>query len=1131
MKLTLIFPTIFQLISYLRLVASANVGTLCPSGYYVESMPTEPSKENSETKCTPCPIGTIGDGIADNCRPCPEGTYASEIASLVCTACDRGYYANEKGSAKCKPCEVGYFQSSSGQASCNKCRMGTYSNSIGQINCDTCNAGTWLNVEGSISCFDCPRGKFQSRVGQSYCLDCPLGEFSDENGSSECKQCEVGTFANTTLSISCAICPAGHYQDKIGQDRCEKCGEGTASKELGAVSSNVCTPCLKGYYQSKSGQSECDSCAKGTFSSILGATTCESCSPGEFTNTTASNSCAPCSKGQYQPLHGQSSCEYCKEGESQSREGETQCKTCMLGEYQNKTGQPECKKCSAGTFSNDFVNVSYINCKECEVGTYQSEMGQHICNLCSPGTYQDIEGSHSCKKCRKGTYSFEVGANTSEFCLSCPRGTYTDEEGQHQCKRCEPGTYNDLEGQTNCKLCEEGNHTVFEGSSKCNECPFPLANFNDGNTHCSVCMSGYYLKNISVNAETLHEYPREYCLKCLAVDNSTDCSVGTTLANITIRSGYWRATKKTSKVYKCNFASPCSPTDKSLSRHHTSSKFHLTNEYCAEGYHGALCEACTVPNQYFDKVKGQCRTCRPYRFLIYFAVTVVLIVPCTCAILKMKRYLMPLATTISSLNVQCKLKVFVGFYQIMSCFTDVYGVALHDQEKGSFHFMTNVFSFDFFSSFPLECIGTIPAFIISGLWPYILCLLLLTCYQILKLGRRKFNIRKNHILDYIIEKISTHQITIFVFYFALPVVSKHIFDAKICEAFKTDDENDTFESSLVSSKTIRCDASIDDNFQNLQIIFWVFFTLWPCLILMGFAVLVSRIFSSVRNERPTSLAMKCQFLWSDFDQSSNIAIYWDIIDFVRKLFLVGFINFIDQNEGSNKLLRLTVAVAVSSAFMLVLLYVRPYKRQDDFQLSMLSSFLITLAFSFGYILKICENEDDGACKKYVGFGVDDSLGASVLVTILVILMLVITIVALMIQTRYAPIARLKQTGYPPNLNLPEDCEYHVFMSHKWKGGQDKCHSIARKLQLYMTELKVWLDVDNLSNTDDLEQSVKESVVFLLCYSRGYFDSKNCRREFFQALLLDKPMIVVYDSDNSVLNVIAEECSRIHEQRF
>lgn len=98
------------------------------------------------------------------------------------------------------------------------------------------------------------------------------------------------------------------------------------------------------------------------------------------------------------------------------------------------------------------------------------------------------------------------------------------------------------------------------------------------------------------------------------------------------------------------------------------------------------------------------------------------------------------------------------------------------------------------------------------------------------------------------------------------------------------------------------------------------------------------------------------------------------------------------------------------------------------------------------------------------------------------------------------------------------------MSHTWHTGQSRTHAISRNLQRLLPRLKVWLDVDELHNVDDLEQSVSESAVFCLFYSAGYFGSVNCRKEIYAAVEQEKPIIVLYEGDDSVIADLEKECN-------
>lgn len=125
----------------------------------------------------------------------------------------------------------------------------------------------------------------------------------------------------------------------------------------------------------------------------------------------------------------------------------------------------------------------------------------------------------------------------------------------------------------------------------------------------------------------------------------------------------------------------------------------------------------------------------------------------------------------------------------------------------------------------------------------------------------------------------------------------------------------TSTSYLLFSKSVICDSSKDSTYQILQILFYIFIALWPIFIFGSFAILLYLVKPSVMKQKPSELAIKCRFLWADYDECSDIAMYWDLIDFLRKLTLVGFLNFIHHKY----MLRLTIAVIGKSILRFILI--------------------------------------------------------------------------------------------------------------------------------------------------------------------------------------------------------------------
>jgi len=311
-----------------------------------------------------------------------------------------------------------------------------------------------------------------------------------------------------------------------------------------------------------------------------------------------------------------------------------------------------------------------------------------------------------------------------------------------------------------------------------------------------------------------------------------------------------------------------------------------------------------------------------------------------------------------------------------------------------------------------------------------------------------------------------------------------------------------------------------NEFSNLYKTFWLTVTLWPILVPLVFFGLLISIRKSVYSKRTTFLAEACRFLWRDYREDM---MFWEILDIYRKLFLTGLVNMIDLEKGSTKIIRLVIAIMVSTLYLGILGLARPYIQNTDLYLAFTSNVVLICLFSTGIIVNICQ--DDESCERFIG----DSIGlrlATLIAVIMTLIMLGITLVSIgyiTISSITAPAIRIFSTGNKPNIEIPSSCQNHAFLSHKWSSGQEKVHSLVRLMQCYLQGVKLWLDVDNLTDITKLEEAVNECAVFILFYTEGYFSSVNCRREVYAAVAAKKPIIAVYVDDSTAIEEMTKEC--------
>jgi len=487
----------------------------------------------------------------------------------------------------------------------------------------------------------------------------------------------------------------------------------------------------------------------------------------------------------------------------------------------------------------------------------------------------------------------------------------------------------------------------------------------------------------------------------------------------------------------------------------------------------------------------------------------------------------------SNLGAQTKFKIFISFYQVVTVLTPVYGVEMNYKFQRWFDFL-DYFNFSFMKlvGFPQECIGSMAQrLVIGAVWPFFIMfagfvgIVIHTLFQ--RRRERRTNSSTDDNLHSDFKKIgfrTLYFITIFT-YIILPGVSRGIFNALKCASFQTSDDPKIKPSSyLISDLEIQCERFENSEFEVITRIFIGLFCLWPLLMPLVMSALLWKVKNAVRSKQTTDLAEACSFLWRDYNENM---MFWEVLELYRKIILTGLILWVDLENGSSKVLRLLVAILVLMLYFGILSRSRPFKRRNDLDLAFVSTILLLCCFILGIALHFCQRDSEEVCRLYIGDSFN-SYNMTLWTVILTAVMMGITVLSLLmiaVNAIVSPTVRLVSSGSRPNLEMPADCKFHAFFSHTWSTGQDKTHTIVRKLQLLIPGVRIWLDVDELKNMDELEHSVGNCVVFFIFYSSNYFRSKNCRREIYAAVSQGKPIHIIYTGDDSVLDEMKNDCCK------
>lgn len=163
----------------------------------------------------------------------------------------------------------------------------------------------------------------------------------------------------------------------------------------------------------------------------------------------------------------------------------------------------------------------------------------------------------------KEYFSSTIGAYLS--LRACPAGmgvvqAVNETTGRSQCEICPKDTYSTSELLV-CALCSTGTMSPVKGAAS--------------SENCSIAQPGYYQVCDQVNAS---DCTGEVVVEtCQSVMNCTEA--GTTLANMELMPGYWRANRFTLNIFECNDGY-CEPSRND------------SRQYCAANHEGFLCSRC-----------------------------------------------------------------------------------------------------------------------------------------------------------------------------------------------------------------------------------------------------------------------------------------------------------------------------------------------------------------------------------------------------------------------------------------------------------------------------------------------------------------------------------------------------------
>lgn len=373
---------------------------------------------------------------------------------------------------------------------------------------------------------------------------------------------------------------------------------------------------------------------------------------------------------------------------------------------------------------------------------------------------------------------------------------------------------------------------------------------------------------------------------------------------------------------------------------------------------------------------------------------------------------------------------------------------------------------------------------------------------------------------------------------AVPSVSTTVFSSFECSIFGTDDVAynrgpDGSLRVLTADLAISCDGP---DYAHLRHVALGLMALWPLGVPALFAGLLLRSRVAIAHERPDDASRSIAFLHSEYVPS---LFAWELVELPRKLILTGFV----QLAPSDSLARPVISLLTSLAYLVLLQAAAPYRQPSTYFFALAAQTTLTCTLLGAVLIKMylqltlqsSTAVAEGIFPPFLRPLQLWSLLALFNITVAALLAVLLAVqqarsrrgraqmrlrwlkTGELVHVPHLPVdaggrGDRQQWQPPPPTQQGDRQMHHLFLSHEWVSGQEKMRVIKHRLLEMLPQLRLFLDVDDLTQLSDLEAAVDGSSCVLVCCSLAYCRSRNCMRELRQAIRARKRLIPLMEAD-------------------
>jgi len=660
------------------------------------------------------------------------------------------------------------------------------------------------------------------------------------------------------------------------------------------------------------------------------------------------------------------------------------------------------------------------------------------------------------------------------------------------------------------------------------------------------CALGFY-RDRSASSDLILTDPGNPCRVCTVGMNCT--MFGAELTHLPVSLGYYRHSAVSIDVRACpDLGAGCSDLAGCADTNSGCAGGTDVTSQCRPGLTGPFCTLC-APNNLSSDIQvyyratstqmAHCEDCplspaaTAFTYLAIAAAVALLLAALVVAVKRLpEQRKAAYVEGYHSYTVATKVRILVGFYQVIIRIPAIYEVTLPPSVTSWFAVFESVLSFGFNTidtGLSVSCIGVrgyVARIVFWTLLPLGIGVFILAAAGLMHTYRHCVDLpavgKEGSSLLTASALLKSNATALLLLYFLVyPICTNVAFESLSCEIF---DEGTDYET-----RWLRVDPSIAcGSAQHRLAIGWAVaaIVIYPVGLIVGNSILLFAARKAITGKdgaRSTSFSRSISFLYRDFRRDF---FYWEVCEMARRLVLVGLL--IVFKPGSIE--QLAVGTILALIYCVVQVQAAPYARiSDNFLASVASLCLVAVLlcctyYKFAALTEVPElvalmSASQQRIYNIGYFQLTVSLFVSIAATVLILGVIVFFIFTAEHRrqkeaSRHAKARRLRylkddQEVTGPQVNADN---WSLFLSHVWSTGQDQMRIVKQRLIEMVPDLKVFLDVDDLQEIGDLEGYIDRSHHVLVFATSGYFQSRNCLRELLRSVFSRKPIIALLEPE-------------------